>query len=1327
MSHRRWRSRDTIVGVSVLGLVLSGAAPATARPDLPTVPAAVPAVVTPTGAAPAGVAPGARRVTLITGDVVHYQVDKEGTPRVTLEPALRSGRGAMSFLQVRDGDSYFVYPSDAMPLVDAGKLDRALFDVDYLVDNGYTDDLTDELPVIAQYGTGARSAKSPTASTLKARAEALPANTDVAALPSVGGAGFDVTKKQAGDFWAAVAGAQSGAGARASTLGAGLTKLWLDQRVYPTLDRSVAQIGAPEAWKVGLDGTGVKVAVLDSGIDLNHPDFGGGRIVAAVNHTSTPSIHDNFGHGTHVASIIAGSGAASNGKYRGVAPGASLMVGKVLGDYGTGSTRNVIAGMEWAAAAGADIVNMSLGGGGDHTSPQSVALNNLTSQYGTLFVVAGGNSGPNPQTLGAPGVAEAALTVAAVDRDDKTASFSSRGPRRLDHGLKPDISAPGVGIVAARSEPSIMGGAAGERYLAANGTSMAAPHVAGAAAILGQQHPDWAAKQLKPVLVSTAKDTGSRAYEQGAGRVDVARAVRQQVYATNSLDFGLITYGQTAASSRTVSYVNNSTTPVTLRLTATLSTDKGNAPAGMLTLDRETVTVPANGTADVTATVHPAAGSESTWYEGALRASAEGIEVGTAIGLYKEPQSFQVTGKLILPDGVDPAYFYPGNWVFARTDGRKDRGGAVLGGAETETTARVYGGEHAVAVLVDWFDSDGRNSAIAMQPEFDVTEDTTVTLDLRKLRKITVDTPKGSDNYQMVFGALRLGANNYGGVQGSAMARPADGWDGWLLPTKPVRQGVFQAFSQHLLGAPQIAMSVRGPRGLDLHPRYQAADAVLPKLDGRRTLPVVYAGTGTTEDFAAVDAKGKLVLLDLSDACPLIVCGEEVATRVGNAAQAGAAAVLGFGKQGHVMIGDTTWPVYSIPTMSIPVAEARTLLGRLKGGAVSVNTSGTAVSPYRYVLAFPELGRVPQKLTYRVTDRQVYRIDNRFHSDAPATVSQVWSAQHADMLVSAVTRAAPRRAQSTVTEYVGPISGDVLWNRTADYTYDEPVNGVQYGPAPWANEIFTKPGRRTEAWNSQPLATGPHGSPANVLAHPWGAVACYTCRAGDTMVFDTLSLDQAGHSTQGRPGEWTLSRDGQEIPVKERGYLVSAIFFLLRIPVDTFDVPAEAGRYRLTHTATALNPQQRYATKEDAVYTFRSQRPTAETADFASCMGQTLLGRAELCQAEQILRLRYNTEVDLANQAVAGRSQEITIGGHYGNGLAAPKLRSLKMWVSTDDGANWKSVKVDKHNGKFSGRISHPKLEQTTGAVSIRVHAVDENGSTVEQTLHRAYGLRSAR
>src|SRR5262249_50823736 len=150
-------------------------------------------------------------------------------------------------------------------------------------------------------------------------------------------------------------------------------------RVHATIDPWVAQIHAPEAWAAGYDGAGTTVAVLDTGYDPTHPDLAG-IVTGTANFTTDASVVDGNGHGTHVASTIAGTGAASAGLHGGVAPGARLAIGKVLDASGTGQDSWVLAGMQWAVASGADVVNMSLGGDvGDGTDPLSRAIDELSA------------------------------------------------------------------------------------------------------------------------------------------------------------------------------------------------------------------------------------------------------------------------------------------------------------------------------------------------------------------------------------------------------------------------------------------------------------------------------------------------------------------------------------------------------------------------------------------------------------------------------------------------------------------------------------------------------------------------------------------------------------------------------------------------------------------------------------------------------------------------------------------------------------------------------------------------------------------------------------
>ncbi|HEX6342423.1 S8 family serine peptidase, partial [Umezawaea sp.] len=428
---RSTRRHGALLGVAALavGLVAGPAGASAAEEPSPT-------------GFPAG---RAGSVTLITGD----RVVLDGTGGGSVVPA--AGRDAVVFTTSTEQGHVHVVPADARRAVASGRVDKRLFDVTELIESRYDDAHRDSVPLILTTGADLRATGAPVGTTI------------TAALPAVRSFAARTAKARAADTWRTLLADDS------------YSKIRLDGLRQPSLDRSAAQIGAPEAWQAGYTGTGVKVAVLDTGVDAEHPDLKG-RELAEKNFTEDADNQDLVGHGTHVAATIASAGE----KYRGVAPDSRILDGKVC--VGGGCAESwILGGMTWAAEQGADIVNLSLGGGDSpEIDPLEEAVNTLSARHGTLFVVAAGNSG-RPETVGSPGSADAALTVGAVDRSDGIASFSSRGPRVGDSAVKPDVTAPGVDIVAAKSSTGVIGTPVADGYVSMSGTSMATPHVAGAA------------------------------------------------------------------------------------------------------------------------------------------------------------------------------------------------------------------------------------------------------------------------------------------------------------------------------------------------------------------------------------------------------------------------------------------------------------------------------------------------------------------------------------------------------------------------------------------------------------------------------------------------------------------------------------------------------------------------------------------------------------------------------------------------------------------------------------------------------------------------------
>lgn len=300
--------------------------------------------------------------------------------------------------------------------------------------------------------------------------------------------------------------------------------IWPDLPVQAWLNSSVPKIQAPKVWASGFQGEGIKVAVLDTGIDETHPDFSG-RIKATKSFVGETA-HDDNGHGTHVAGIIAGSGQLSNGKYRGVAPEAELYIGKVLNENAGGLMSDVMAGIEWAVLEqNVQIINMSLGAEGpsDGNDALSVLCDEAVLQSGVVLCVAAGNLGPNPQTIGSPGCARFVITVGAIDDHDNLAWFSSRGPS-VDGRIKPDIVFPGVQVIAPAASGVEFGYTSENGYTTSDGTSMAAPHAAGIAALMLQANPQLSAAQVKTRLVASGTTVGAVVNAQGIGLGDAYRA-----------------------------------------------------------------------------------------------------------------------------------------------------------------------------------------------------------------------------------------------------------------------------------------------------------------------------------------------------------------------------------------------------------------------------------------------------------------------------------------------------------------------------------------------------------------------------------------------------------------------------------------------------------------------------------------------------------------------------------------------------------------------------------------------------------------------------------
>jgi subtilisin family serine protease len=317
-----------------------------------------------------------------------------------------------------------------------------------------------------------------------------------------------------------------------------------DTKVHALLADSAYQIHADYAWANAITGQGVKVCVVDTGIDYNHPDLRN-KVVNQINtFAGTDDAMDDNGHGTHVAGIIASEGVV----YRGVSNDVSLLAAKVLGANGDGYASDVALGIQWCVAQGARVINMSLGEGlypGTCDNTEMAIAVNEAVDAGVMVVCASGNDG-DPGGIVSPACASKAIAVGSVDKTDAIASYSDGGPEL-------DLVAPGGDQFGGSSYAEIVSTFStlvandpdlcfydvtqecydnyfvvdGLRYIRAVGTSMAAPHVAGAAALILEANPSLTPLQVKTLLEETADDLGDPGWDNifGHGRINVEKAL----------------------------------------------------------------------------------------------------------------------------------------------------------------------------------------------------------------------------------------------------------------------------------------------------------------------------------------------------------------------------------------------------------------------------------------------------------------------------------------------------------------------------------------------------------------------------------------------------------------------------------------------------------------------------------------------------------------------------------------------------------------------------------------------------------------------------------
>ena len=302
------------------------------------------------------------------------------------------------------------------------------------------------------------------------------------------------------------------------------------------MHRVMKQIHATDSEVRGLTGQGVTVAILDTGIGY-HPDLTGKVLEYRDFVDGKISAYDDNDHGTHVAGIVSGSGQASNGYYRGVAPGSKLVIGKILNNKGEGTLNHMMEGIKWIIREKNHyhirILNLSIGMAELEEDDQSKLLIELVeeaSDSGIIVVAAAGNLGPNAMTLSSIGASRKVISVGCHDGDFKLKGFQScetysgRGPTPYSM-KKPDIVAPGTGIISTNNKIKKRGDKYYNAYTIKSGTSMSTPIVAGATALLLENEPELSNIRAIQRLCAGSTDLHEPWNKQGHGMLNVAKTL----------------------------------------------------------------------------------------------------------------------------------------------------------------------------------------------------------------------------------------------------------------------------------------------------------------------------------------------------------------------------------------------------------------------------------------------------------------------------------------------------------------------------------------------------------------------------------------------------------------------------------------------------------------------------------------------------------------------------------------------------------------------------------------------------------------------------------
>ncbi len=640
-------------------------------------------------------------------------------------------------------------------------------------------------------------------------------------------------------------------------------------------------------------------------------------------------------------------------------------------------------------------------------------------------------------------------------------------------------------------------------------------------------------------------------FEQGDGRVDVVRAVGQNVFATPTLSFGRFEDGDTEVATKDIAYTNTTDNAVELKLSSTLAD---------LTLGGSTVTVPAQGTLTVPVGVDPAKVAQGR-YTGHVTASADGVQVTTGVGFEKAPKTYDLKVSLLNREGKPTT---GGSlFTFMELNGAYPDGYGFLG---STSTWQVPAGTYSIAAWIPDLDAGGLavGTSIVGNPEIKVGEDTEVVLDARKAVEIKPRTKDDTEFQGFSTNWHREGPGNAWGLTYSQGF-----WTDhvYVTPTEQVTEGTLEFSAKFRLYAKELTASVTGPEKSELSSLYysQTYEDFPLKINGDRKVQAVDAGGGTEADFAGLDVKGKVAVVGLG-------ATERAQSALDNATKAGAGYLIAYRKTPGFWI-EAVDRATTVPLMIATGEEGAELALPKTGKKVTLKLGGTPVSPYVYNLLVAQSGAISADQTYRLDASNTVKRTGRYYGATAGEIGadtlytfrpwQLYGIENSDYLELGTER----------DEYYYVDPDTRTWHVV--YPNWETLRG-QWSPLRTFSEPATE--KRAENWLRQVVRPG--------TSEEYGLSE----RTGDQL---TLSVAELTDSTPGHYGYV----DGIDSTAKGRLYADGQLVDDSLISgYGVFDVAAAKASYRFELDVQRRAAWARYSTSTHTAWTFASAHTDASTA-----------------------------------------------------------------------------------------------------------------------------------